>query len=169
MEIDTPDRSEADVLTDLWVSLARGQQDHGSHLAAEPNRAPIRESINQHLVTGGLLVARDDTAVQQPDSDLVTDIVGFVMFSAQSGRYEETTPAGLIENLYVVPERRGDGIGSSLLGAAEQSLHEQGIEIITLDVMANNTDAQRFYERHGYTDHRITMAKHETDTHSKDE
>ncbi|UPM43719.1 GNAT family N-acetyltransferase [Halocatena salina] len=169
MEIDTPDRNEADVLTDLWIALARGQQDHGSHLAAESNRTPIRESITQHLVTGGLLVARADTAVQRTESDLVTDIVGFVMFSAHSGRYEETTAAGLIENLYVVPDHRGDGIGSSLLVAAEQSLYEQDIETITLDVMANNTEAQQFYERHGYTTHRVTMAKHETDIHSKDE
>lgn len=169
MEIDSPDRSEADVLADLWVALARGQQGHGSHLAAESNYTPIRESINQHIVTGGLLVARADVSARRTDSELYTDIVGFVMFSSQSGRYEETAPAGLIENLYVVPERRGDGIGSSLLGAAEESLDEQGIEIITLDVMKNNTDAQRFYERHGYTPHRVTMAKHETDTHSKDE
>ncbi|RRJ32807.1 GNAT family N-acetyltransferase [Halocatena pleomorpha] len=169
MDIDTPDRNEVDVLADLWVALARGQQEHGSHLAAESNRTPIRESITQHLVTGGLLVARADDAVHRTEFDRVTDVIGFVMFSAQSGRYEETTAAGLIENLYVVPDHRGDGIGSSLLVAAEESLHEQGIETITLDVMTNNAGAQQFYEHHGYTAHRITMAKHETDIHSKDE
>lgn len=168
MEIDTPDRSEADVLADLWVTLARGQQEHGSHLAAESNRTQIRESICQHMIASGLLIARASVPTRRTDRNLYTDIVGFVMFSSHSGRYDETTPAGLIENLFVVPERRDDGIGSSLLVAAEESLHEQGIEIITLDVMANNTDAQRFYERHGYTPHRVTMAKHETDTHSKD-
>lgn len=169
MEIDTPERNEADVLADLWVALARGQQQHGSHLAAEPNREPIQESIYQHMIAGGLFVARTGVPTRRSGSDRHTDIAGFVMFTTHSGRYEETVSAGLIENLYVLPEYRGEGIGSALLEAAEQALYDQGIETITLDVMTENTAAQRFYERHGYNPHRLTMAKHETDTHSKDE
>lgn len=166
MEIDTPNRNEADVLTDLWVALARGQQQHDSQLAADPNRAPIRESVHQHMIAGGLLVARAGMATRRSGSDRHTDIAGFVMFTDHSGRYEETAATGLIENLYVIPEYRNEGIGSALLAAAEHALFEEGIETITLDVMTENTAAQRFYERHGYNPHRLTMAKHETDTHS---
>lgn len=177
MEIDTPDRDEADHLTDLWVALARGQHDHGSHLAAETNRTPIHESLSQHIVTGGVLVARTDTDDREDDEENHndSDIVGFIMFTTRTGRYEETVSAGIIENLYVVPDYRGEGIGSALLTAAEESLESNGVEIITLDVMAANGAARRFYARHGYDTHRVTMAKRESeaeseiDTHSKDE
>ncbi|MFC6963848.1 GNAT family N-acetyltransferase [Halocatena marina] len=172
MEIDTPSRAEADILADLWVSLARGQHNHGSHLAAETNRTPIYESICQHIVTDGVRVARDSDAIDQEHADgehVETDIVGFIMFTARTGRYEETVSAGVIENLYVMPDWRSEGIGSALLSTAEDELEADGIEIITLDVMASNRAARRFYSRHGYATHRVTMAKRKTDTHSKDE
>lgn len=173
MDIDTPAMDEADPLADLWVALARDQYDHGSHLAAIDNRAAIYESICQHIVTSSVLVARVpecETSVEMGNRDHdTTEIVGFVMFTTKTGRYEETVSAGVIENIYVVPERREEGIGSALLTAAEDALKTDGTAVITLDVMAANRAARRFYTDHGYNAHRVTMAKHETDTHSKDE
>jgi ribosomal protein S18 acetylase RimI-like enzyme len=175
MEIDTPEMNEADILADLWVELARDQFEHGSHLAAEDNRTAIYESICQHIVTGGVLVARvsdfnPDTSVELKNSSYSeTDIVGFVMFTTKSGQYDEIVSAGAIENIYVVEDLREGGIGSALLTAAEDALKTDGIEIITLDVMATNKSARRFYARHGYDAHRVTMSKDETDTHSKGE
>jgi ribosomal protein S18 acetylase RimI-like enzyme len=172
MEIDTPEMDEADALTDLWETLARDQYDHGSYLAAEDNRTPIHESICQHVVTDGLLVARvsnDDSGESSDHAHSETDIAGFIMFTTHTGRYQETVSTGIIENLYVVPEQRGKGIGSALLDAAENALKTDGTEVITLDVMVANEAARRFYSRHGYDAHRMTMAKRETDTHSKGE
>ncbi|WP_330632479.1 GNAT family N-acetyltransferase [Halocatena halophila] len=156
MSIESPERSEIDSLVDLWEALAAGQQRHNSLIEAAPNRETIRESIAQHLISDGILIARGDDGA----------IVGFVMFTAQSGRYTELVKTGVIENLYVVPTARDEGIGSALLEAAHTRLHEAGVETIMLDVMASNRAAQRFYARHGYDPHRLTLAKHETDTHS---
>ncbi len=156
MSIESPDRAEIDHLVDLWVELAAGQQRHDSLIEAAPNRETIRESIAQHLISDGILVARDDAGT----------IVGFVMFTAQAGRYTERVKTGVIENLYVVQAARNEGLGSALLEAAHTRLHDAGVETIMLDVMAANSAAQRFYARHGYDAHRLTLAKHETDTHS---
>lgn len=173
MVIDIPAMDEADTLADLWVALARDQYDHGSHLAASDNRSAIYESICQHVVTNGILVARvpecDTPAAIESSVRDETEIVGFVMFATKTGRYEETVSVGIIENIYVVPEQREEGIGSALLTAAEDALKTDGVEVITLDVMATNGAARRFYTSHGYNAHRVTMAKHEIDTHSKDE
>jgi ribosomal protein S18 acetylase RimI-like enzyme len=176
MEIDTPSMDETDTLTDLWVALARDQYDHGSYLAAEDNQSPIHESICQHIVTGNILVARVSNGDSENDSDESsdhahsdTDIAGFIMFTTHTGRYQETVSTGIIENLYVVPEQRGEEIGSALLDAAEDALKSDGTAVITLDVMVANEAARRFYARHGYDGHRMTMAKRETDTHSKGE
>jgi GNAT superfamily N-acetyltransferase len=60
-------------------------------------------------------------------------------------------PVALLDELYVVPELRGRGIGSALLGAAEAVVRERGGELLEINVDGEDTDARRFYERHGYT------------------
>lgn len=152
MRIETPDTDDADTLAELWVGLADGQRAFGSHLEAAENRDTIRESFFRHIVTDTVRVATEDDA-----------IVGFVTFSIESGRFEQDTTRGIIENLYVTPEARGEGVGSALLAAGEAALFDAGADVIALDVMAENEDARRFYDRHGYQPHRVELEK-ESDT-----
>ena len=60
-------------------------------------------------------------------------------------------PIGLVDELYVAPEARGRGLGSALLVAVESLTRERGGELIEIAVDGADTDAHRFYERHGYT------------------
>jgi len=147
MEIAAPDTEAASRLVELWLGLAESQRAYGSHLLVEPNREVIRETVLQHIVTGSVLVARDD------------EIVGFVTFSKQTDRYAKAMSRGLIENLYVQPGRRGEGIGSALLEAAQERLAEKGVAVVSLEVMATNEEARRFYRRHGYGEHRLELEK----------
>lgn len=144
------DPAEADLLADAWVSLALGQREHGSHLRAEANRTRVRELFARYSANDRLLVAR-------PEAD--GDPVGFVMFRTRSGQYEVDCVRGLVENLYVAPDHRGAGIGSTLLAAAERRLRERGVEVVSLEAMAQNSAARRFYRRHGYETHRIGFEK----------
>jgi len=150
-EIAEPSPSAADTVADLWVALARGQDTHDSHLLAEPNRTRVRERLARYATTGKLLVARS------PDGE--RRIVGFVTFLVKTDQYEVDCRRGLVENLYVVPDRRGEGIGSALLTRAEQRLREAGAEVISLEAMADNEAARRFYRRHGYEPHRVELEK----------
>lgn len=59
----------------------------------------------------------------------------------------------LLDELYVVPEQRGRGIGTALLKAAEAVVLERGGELLEINVDGEDADARRFYERHGYTNH----------------
>ena len=59
-------------------------------------------------------------------------------------------PVALLDELYVVPGRRGRGIGSQLLAAAEEVTRERGGELLEINVDGVDRDARRFYERHGY-------------------
>jgi ribosomal protein S18 acetylase RimI-like enzyme len=161
VRVTAPDTDVVAAVVDQWVALAAEQRDHGSHLPPEANRSVVRDAIARHIVTGGVLVARDES----------DDLLGFVMFSPESGTYEEDVDRGLVQNIYVVPERRGEGIGTELLASAEETLSEMGADVVTLEAMAANEAARRFYRRHGYHTHRVTLEKplDESDTHSKED
>ncbi|THE66277.1 GNAT family N-acetyltransferase [Salinadaptatus halalkaliphilus] len=150
-------------ITDLWVDLARGQRAHGSVVKPEYNRETMSETLGAYQVADGLLVARlDDT------------IVGFASVSIERGSLELETTRGTLTNLYVVPDARNAGVGSALLETAERTLARKGAETMVLEVMAANEAARRFYRRHGYETHRVTMDRSladrsENDTHSKED
>lgn len=161
MEIDSATLDDLDALVEGWITLAREQRDHGSHLRAESNRETMRESLAQSVVDDNVLVARDEGTV-----------IGFVTLEIERGRLEGTVTRGVIPYLFVVPDRRDEGIGAELLDAAETRLVEGGADAVSLDVMADNDAARRFYRRHGYGPHRVTMEKpasDESDTHSRDD
>jgi ribosomal protein S18 acetylase RimI-like enzyme len=156
--VETAGVEDVSELADRWVELAESQRAFGSHLLAEENHEAVRDAFAQQAIADRLLVARDEGA-----------IVGFVGFTTESGAYEQDTDRGIVRNIYVVPDRRGEGIGSELLGAAESTLAEAGAETIALDVLADNDAARRFYRRHGYRPQRIELEKRlESDTLTKE-
>ncbi len=59
-------------------------------------------------------------------------------------------PVAVLDELYVVPGLRGQGLGSALLAAAEAVTRQRGGQLVEINVDGNDTDARRFYERHGY-------------------
>jgi GNAT superfamily N-acetyltransferase len=61
-------------------------------------------------------------------------------------------PVAVLDELYVVPGQRGRGLGSALLAATEAVVRQRGGELLEINVDAVDTDARRFYERHGYAD-----------------
>jgi len=148
MEITTSTVDDVDAVVDQWVSLARGQREYDSHITPERNRATIREATLRRIVADELLVAREDE-----------ELAGFVMFTVESGQYEQDVQRGVVQNLYVAPTHRRRGIGTRLLAAAEERLADNGVDRVALNVMATNEDARRFYRRHGYEPHRVELEK----------
>ncbi len=59
-------------------------------------------------------------------------------------------PVALLDELYVVPGLRGQGVGSALLAAAESVTRARGGELLEINVDGQDTDARRFYARPGY-------------------
>ncbi|MDH5019977.1 GNAT family N-acetyltransferase [Halobacterium rubrum] len=155
----------------MWVSLAAEQRAHGSHLLAAENRGQARDLVAQYVHADGVAVAvRGGLAV------------GFVMFHAETGLYETDATRGVVDNVYVRPDQRGDGLGSALLDFAEDALCEDGADVLAVEALAANDAARRLYERRGYQPHRVTYERPadpgtsgagdtstESDTHSKDD
>lgn len=62
----------------------------------------------------------------------------------------DSSGAGSIQNIGIVPGHRGLGLGSVLIARAVRSFAEQGLDRVTLEVTADNVRAVRLYQRLGF-------------------
>ncbi|GAB3322549.1 GNAT family N-acetyltransferase [Haloplanus rallus] len=146
--VEPAEPGDAAAVADLWVALASDQRRHGSHLRAAANREPIRAAMARAAADDRLDVARDGG-----------DIVGFVHYAVERGSLVQDLTRGVVNDLYVVPERRSEGIGTSLLDAAEATLRDRGADTVSVEALADNERAIRLYERRGYRPHRVEFER----------
>ena len=156
MEVTAATGDDVAAVAELWVSLAGEQRGHGSHLRAEENRQRAQDLVAQYVHSDTCAVA---TAAGQP--------VGFVMFRVESGFFQTDATRGVVDNVYVLPEARGEGVGSALLDYAERALRDEGADVLALEALWDNEAARRLYERRGYEPHRVTMEKAADDGESE--
>lgn len=60
-------------------------------------------------------------------------------------------PVAQLEELYVVPALRDQGIGTALIQLARRLVAESGAPEMHINVDEVDADTRRFYERHGFT------------------
>jgi GNAT superfamily N-acetyltransferase len=61
--------------------------------------------------------------------------------------------AAWLDELYVVPEQRGSGIGTMLLAAVRAAARAGGALAMDLEVEAGHERVSSLYERHGFSRH----------------
>ena len=88
------------------------------------------------------------------------EVVGFLSIES----HRETPPYLYLDDFSVSGPCRNQGIGTALLGAAEQYAEEIGVSAVLLHVEKSNAAARRLYERRGYTlfrddGHRLLLMK----------
>ena len=138
---------DVDALAEISVSSAR----HHAALDPEFYAVPVREAVATSL-REALERENDADAVR-----LVAEVDGVVVGSA-TVELRSPSPGSMLRpqlgasvGLAVLDDRRGAGIGSRLMEAAEAWASERGASLMMLDASAANADALRFYEqRHGY-------------------
>ena len=59
-------------------------------------------------------------------------------------------PVALLDELYVVPDRRGQGIGSAVVALLMATARARGVRLVEINVDEDDVGARRFYERHGF-------------------
>lgn len=79
--------------------------------------------------------------------------VGFLVFSYQRlpGEYRcgGSSVIGYINDLYVSPDCRGDGIAGALVGEAKERMRASGVTTVELQVVGGNLTAERFWRSQG--------------------
>ncbi len=94
------------------------------------------------------LLVRDDVIVVLAGSD--QNPTGFAFLTLRPTAYYDG-PLAQLEELYVRPALRDQGIGTALLQTAIRLVRERGGGEIHINVDEVDTDTRRFYERHGFT------------------
>ena len=79
----------------------------------------------------------------------ISEAVGFALITLRPTPYYDG-PLAQLDELYVVPELRGDGIGTELLAKAFAALGVRGVHEMHINVDEVDEGARRFYERHGF-------------------
>lgn len=105
----------------------------------EPDAGTIAERAAPLIESGEVIVL---FAGQGPD--------GFAELRFRPSLYTGALDAYL-EELYVVPERRGRGLGRALLEAAMQHARERGAARIDLNTSETDVAARALYESAGFT------------------
>jgi ribosomal protein S18 acetylase RimI-like enzyme len=135
------------VMVESWLSAHRGQVPEAAwqkrlaewtpEVSARGWAGALTDQAEGNLARDVFLIAEDDVGV----------LVGLV-----SGRATEDEPLGSVAEigaLYVMPDRRGQGVGGSLLRAASHALNELGFSALHIGVLAANLAARGFYEAMG--------------------
>ncbi len=94
------------------------------------------------------LLVRDDVLVLlSGDPEIPT---GFAFLTLRPTPYYDG-PLAQLEELYVQPDLRDQGIGTALLKTAILRVRERGGAEMHINVDEVDADTRRFYERHGFT------------------
>lgn len=112
------------------------------------DRAVIAASLAAPSADGEVFVAEDDEG----------RLLGFTHLITGSDYYSDSA-TGHIADLVVDAAAAGQGVGSALVGFAEQWARQRGFAMLTLSVIVENERARSLYRRLGFREDWIRCIK----------
>ncbi len=85
--------------------------------------------------------------------------VGFTKGSVPEYPLEVSEHFGTIDDLYVLPEFRGRGVGRKLVVESLKTLKARGVKAVRLNVLKENKAAVKLYRRLGFKTRNYGMEK----------
>jgi ribosomal protein S18 acetylase RimI-like enzyme len=137
-EADFDDDRDVDGFIAILDSYASSLVGGGRPLAPDA-RERVVPMLRQHPTSLVLLAFADDVPV-----GIAVCFFGLSTFRAR--------PLLNIHDLAVLPEYRGQGVGTALLNAVEDRARRKGCCKLTLEVLDDNTPARAVYQRFGFED-----------------
>ncbi|WP_318730675.1 GNAT family N-acetyltransferase [Roseofilum sp. Guam] len=137
-------------LTDLEIILQLVQEFHHSEKLAFDKKLDaqaLEQLINDPSLGKLFLIQKDD------------EIIGYALL-AWGYSLEFRGRDAFLDEFYLRPQYRQQGIGTQTLSFIEKTCQDLGIQAVHLEVDFENPDAQRLYNRVGYQrHHRFLMTK----------
>lgn len=130
-----------------FIAIRRFTESDIPHCAAIMAAAPLFQRYNTTLESAAkrLTEALSENAVLFVAEEETGHPLGFVWI-VLNGAFARS---GYIRVIGVAPDQQSKGIGARLLEAAEKFVAQHSRDLLLL-CSDFNTEAQRFYERHGY-------------------
>lgn len=140
---------DMDTLVSMWKDFMGGDFAEKSNLKmSELNinrwRSLARMSVEQRMIKV---------------ADIDGEAVGFILLNYGVQPFETIQKSALILELYVVPRHRRKGYGRRLLHDGLHYVKSLGCDLMALNVLSDNVNAIRFYEREGFEPVFHTMKK----------
>jgi N-acetyltransferase len=142
---------ELAVLEPLWNAL----QAHHSEITPDLGpHTPKREMTDAWPIRR----SKYERWLDDPDAFFVVAELGgepvgyaFVTVGPPYASWQTGERLAELETLSVLPEQRGKGVGATLIDATWERLAELSVEDMQITTTVTNVDAQRFYERRGFS------------------
>lgn len=124
------------------VARLSWNHDYPEILSRDTVEQGVEEWYSPETITAE--IDSDDAVV--PVAKRESEVVGFT-------HAVEDETGGTVLRVYVVPDHRGDGIGSDLLEHAREKLADRGAGQLRAMVLAENEPGNEFYRRLGFELH----------------
>jgi ribosomal protein S18 acetylase RimI-like enzyme len=125
--------------TDLFLAMAKAFHIEDGHRLSPAGEASVRDvAAGVDLAPAFLLIEND------------APVGFFVLALGYSPEHGGTD--GFIDDLYLIPEARGRGLGRLALQCAVEEARKCGIRVVLLEVEAHNDRAYKLYTSMGFTD-----------------
>jgi len=148
--VDVPEERFND-LEPLWRALYDHHNEVTPHLRERARPFELAWQSRRQTERRWLESEPESFVIAARDADRM---VGYSFVRIRSGAgfaesWSVSNPLADLATLSVLPEFRGQGIGSALMDAVEARLRGMGIPDMAITVIATNTEAIPFYERRG--------------------
>ena len=98
--------------------------------------------------------------VAEDGSKAIGFVAGFTMKQSKENLLSVVpSKLGVISDLYIDNDYRGQHIGTKLMQKMEEHLKQTGCDALWIDIVAFNTHAHHFYNKLGYADREIGLIK----------
>lgn len=137
-------------IADLWVLLDLVQKFH------ETEKLSFDRTIESDVLTHFLT---DESLGQAWLIQYEHEVIGYILLTLGYS-LEYRGRDAFIDELYLLPEYRRQGIGTQTLAFAEDACRVLGVQALHLEVDFDNPNAQSLYDKVGYQLHnRFLMTK----------
>jgi ribosomal protein S18 acetylase RimI-like enzyme len=125
--------------TETFLEMARAFHTEDGHPLTPSGEASIRD------VAAGVALAPAYFLIEDQEK------IGFFVLSLGYSPEHGGTD-GFIDDIYILPEHRGRGLGRAALDLALSESRNHGIRVLLLEVEADNDRAYHLYTSIGFTD-----------------